>query len=85
MNYKSEKNDFEKALGISKDQEKRLKGAIEKAYNQNWHKYGANIDQINLFVAPYIKSQEEAYYVATIIITDVVGALNEAVIKQQFN
>lgn len=85
MKYKVETNDFEKALSITKSQETRLKNAISKAYDQEWHKSGPNIDQINAFVAPYIKSEEEAFYVATIIVTDVVGALNESVIKNNFN
>lgn len=77
MKYRVETNDFEKALGITKTQEKRLKDAISKAYDQEWHKSGPNIDQINAFVAPYIKSEEEAFYVATIIVGDVVGAINQ--------
>lgn len=81
MKYRSETNDFEKALYIDKQAEKRLKDAIKKAYSQNWHAEGANIDQINAFMAPYIRSQEEAFYVATIIVTDVVGAINESALK----
>jgi hypothetical protein len=75
MNYKKEVNDFEKALSIDNGQAKRLKGIIEQAYNQSWHVDGPNVDQINAFVAPHIQTQEEAFYVATIIISDVFGAL----------
>lgn len=75
MQYKKEVNDFEKALGLDKSQVVRLKNAITKAYDQNWHQDGPNIDQINAFIAPYIKSQEEAFYAAQVIVTDVFGAM----------
>lgn len=75
MNYKKELNDFEKALSLDKHQVKRLKNAIAKAYDQQWHSDGPNVDQINAFIAPYIKTQEEAFYAATIVISDVIGAL----------
>lgn len=75
MKYTSEINDFEKALHLDKSQVTRLKTAISKAYDQNWHKQGPNIDQINAFVAPYIKSQEEAFYCALTIMSDVLGAM----------
>jgi hypothetical protein len=54
MIYKTEVNDFEKALSLDKSQVTRLKNAIEKAYDQTWHKDGPNVDQINALVAPYI-------------------------------
>jgi len=69
--------DFTKALGLDKSQVKRLVDAIKKAYDQNWHKDGPNIDQINAFVAPYIKSQEEAFFVGVSIVSDVMGAMME--------
>lgn len=75
MNYKKEINDFEKALSLDKSQVSRLKNAISKAYDQNWHKDGPNVDQINAFVAPYIKSQEEAYYTAMVISYDIMSAI----------
>lgn len=75
MIYIKETYNFEKALKLDKDQEKRLKVAIKKAYDQEWHKDGPNIDQMNAIVAPYIRSQEEAFYVATIIVSDVLTAI----------
>lgn len=75
MIYKKEVNDFEKALGLDKSQIKRLHGAIEKSYNQHWHPDGPNTDQINAFVAPYIKTQEEAFYTAQVIMSDILGAI----------
>lgn len=81
MNYKKEVNDFEKALSLDKVQVKRLKGAIEKAYNQHWHKDGPNVDQINSFVAPYIHTQEEAFYTAQVILSDLFGAMEQARLK----
>lgn len=75
MEYRKELNDFEKALSLDKGQVTRLKSAIQKAYDQNWHPDGPNVDQINAFVAPYIESQEEAFYVATVILTDVFGSM----------
>lgn len=75
MNYKKEVNDFEKALSLDKGQALRLKSVISKAYDQAWHKDGPNVDQINAFVAPYIENQEEAFFVATVIMSDVLGAM----------
>lgn len=70
--------DFAKALYLEKSQVKRLHDAIKKAYDQAWDaRHGANIDNINAIVAPYIKSQEEAFYAAQVIITDVVGAMQK--------
>jgi hypothetical protein len=78
MKYTKELNDFEKALDLDKKQVKRLQDAISKAYGQEkWHPDGPNIDQINAMVAPYIKSQEEAFYAATVIISDVYNVLKE--------
>lgn len=74
MNYKKEVNDVEKAFSLDKSQIKRLHDAIKKAYDQNWHKDGPNIDQIIAFVAPYIKSQEEAFYCAITISSEVFNA-----------
>lgn len=74
MEYRKELNDFENALALDKSQVIRLKNAIKKAYDQNWHTAGPNVDQINAFVAPYIKTQEEAFYAATVILTDIFGS-----------
>lgn len=77
MKYTKEikSKDFAKALGLDKNQVVRLKDAIEKAYDQDWHKDGPNIDQVNAFVAPYIKTQEEAFFTAATILSDVFGAM----------
>lgn len=77
MKYTVEVNNFEKALGLDKAQETRLKNAIKKSYDQNWHELGPNVDQINFALAPYIKTPEEAFYVATIVVSDVMGAMME--------
>jgi hypothetical protein len=69
--------EVDRALGLEKHQVTRLKGAIEKAYDQEWHPEGPNIDQMYAVVAPYIKTQEEAFYVATVILTDVFGAITQ--------
>jgi len=74
MYYKKKVNDFPKALGLSKDQINRLDNAIAKAYEQDFHKNEANPDQVNAFVAPYIKSQEEAFYVATTLMMQIMQA-----------
>ena len=84
MKYRANIGDFERALGLSGDQVRRLKNAIGKAYNQEWNNEGANVDQINAIVAPYIKTPEEAFYVASVIFTDVFGAIQE-VQKQKWN
>jgi hypothetical protein len=77
MKYRKEiqSKDFARALDLDKSQVTRLKNAIQKAYDQEWHPEGPNIDQINFIVAPYIKTQEEAFYAATVIFSDVFGAL----------
>lgn len=77
MTYRKEVNDLERALALDKSQVTRLKSAIKKAYDQEWHPLGPNIDQINAVVAPYIKTQEEAFYVATVILTDVFGSMTK--------
>lgn len=77
MKYTVEAGEFEKALHLDKAQETRLKNAIKKSYDQNWHKDGPNIDQIYFAMAPYIKTPEEAFYVATVIVSDVMGTMME--------
>lgn len=77
MKYTVEANDFEKALGLDKAQETRLKNAIKKSYDQHWHAKGPNVDQIYFAVAPYIKTPEEGFYVATVIVSDVLGTMME--------
>jgi hypothetical protein len=74
MKYTSGINDFEKALSLDKKQETRLKNAIQKAYDQVWTD-SPNIDEINFIVAPYIKTPEEGFYVASVILSDVFGAM----------
>lgn len=75
MKYTKEhpSQEIEKALGLDASQLKRLQNAIKKSYDQEWHKEGPNVDQMYAVVAPYIKSQEEAFYVANVILTDVFG------------
>lgn len=70
-------NDFEKALSLTLDQAIKIRSAIEKAYAQEWHIEGPNIDQINAIVAPVLETPEEAFYAATVIISDVYGAIME--------
>ncbi len=77
MKYNVEVSNFEKALNIDKSQETRLKNAIKKSYDQHWHESGPNIDQIYFALAPYIKTSEEAFYVATIVVSDVIGTMME--------
>lgn len=68
---------IENALGLDNSQVKRLKNAIQKAYHSEWGDNGVNIDEINALVAPYIKTQEEAFYAASVILTDIWGAMEE--------
>jgi len=78
MIYQKELNDFVQALHLDKKQVKRLNDAIAKAYSRDdWHKDCPNIDQINAFVAPYIKTPEEGFYAASVIITDVYNAVKK--------
>lgn len=79
MKYKAEhpSRDLEKALDLDSAQVKRLIGAIQKAYRQEWNIEGPNIDQIYGKVAPYIKTQEEAFFVANTVLTDVFGAMEQ--------
>ncbi len=75
MKYTAQLNDFEKALSLSDKQVERLNGVIQKAYEQVWTD-SPNIDEINFMVAPYIKTPEEGYYVASVIMSDVIMSLN---------
>lgn len=75
MEYTKEVNNFEKALSLTDAQVNRLKRVIASAYDQNWHRDGPNIDQMNAAVAPHILTQEEAFYVATVMVSDVLGQL----------
>lgn len=68
---------LEDALVISEKRVEEIKQLIGSAYNQSWHKDGPNIDQINAFIAPAIRTPEEAFYAATVILTDVFGAYSE--------
>lgn len=79
------KKNFAKACYLSSDQEKRLKAALAKAYKECGGPMGINIDEINAFIAPYIKTPEEGFYVGQVIITDVWGAMDEGQIKNNFN
>ncbi len=74
MKYTKELNDFEKALSLNAEQSNRIRNVIQEAYHQEWHIAGPNIDQINNLVAPHLKTPEEAFYAATIIISDVIEA-----------
>lgn len=87
MKYKKDvpSQDIADALSLNKSQVKRLIDAIQKAYDQHWDNRGPNIDQIYAQVAPYIKSEEEAFYVANVVVTDVLGAINSHAIQQSFN
>lgn len=85
MKYRANQKgkDFAKALGLDKAQETRLKNAISKAYSSI--KPDTNnmfaIDEINAFVAPYIRTAEEGFYCGAIIIGDVMGAAMEMGVK----
>lgn len=76
MKYTKELNDFEKALSLNNDQVERIKSAIERAYNQEWHEAGPNVDQIYAMVAPVLETPEEAFYAASVILSDVFSAMN---------
>jgi hypothetical protein len=75
MKYTKEANDFSKALGLDSIQVEWIKKVIAQAYNQSWHKDGPNIDQINAFVAPHLKTPEEAFFAAQTIMSDVFGSM----------
>jgi hypothetical protein len=66
---------IEQALGLEKTQIERLKNAILKAYDNVPVSNGWNVDNINALVAPYIKTTEEAFYAASVILTDLMGVM----------
>lgn len=82
MKYKKDhpSKDIALALGLDKSQVKRIKEACAKAYHSVSIE-DFSIDAINSMVAPYIKSQEEAFYAASVIITDVLEANESAISK----
>ncbi len=77
MKYKKEvkTKEFGDALSLTSERINELKVIIGRAYDQNWHKDGPNVDQINAYVAPFLNTPEEAFYAAWVIISDVYGAL----------
>lgn len=79
MKYRKDlpSQDIEQALCLEKSQVARLKGAIAKAYNEVPTTHGFNVDNINAIVAPYIKTPEEAFYAASVILTDIFGAMEQ--------
>jgi hypothetical protein len=74
---------FEDALALSDERAKKIRDCIAASYHQSWHKDGPNTDQINAFVAPELRTPEEAFYAATIIASDVFGAMIEAKKKKK--
>lgn len=79
MYYKKnlKEQDFPRALGLEKSQVKRIDDAIAKAYKEVDTTHGWNVDNINAIVAPYIKSQEEAYYACTTILMQLFAVMME--------
>lgn len=79
MRYRKDvkSQEIEKALYLEDSQVVRLKGAIQKAYDLAKCSRDFSIDEINSLVAPYIKTPEETFYVATVIVTDVIGAATQ--------
>lgn len=68
MKYRKDEpsQDFAKALYLEKSQVSRIDNAIQKACD-SIRGSDFSMDELNAFVAPYIKTQEEAYYAATMI------------------
>jgi len=83
MKYIKELDNFEKALSLTGEQEVKIKNAIQEAYNQEWHKLGPNVDQIYSLVAPFIETPEEGFYAASIILSDIFGAMQEMNLKMK--
>lgn len=75
MIYDKEVNDFELALRLEASQTHKIKAAISKAYNQEWHTDGPNVDQIYASIAPILNTPEEAFYAASVILTDIFQAM----------
>lgn len=78
MNYIKELNSIEKALSIDESNSIRIKNMIRLSYDQSWHKDGPNVDQITAFIAPHLTTQEEAFYAATILLSDVFHAMQSS-------
>lgn len=72
--------DFEQALYLDKNQVTKIKKAIQKAYDSIPER-DFNIDEVNAFVAPYIKTPEEAFFAATTIMSDILGAAMKMGVK----
>jgi len=68
---------IEDALVLDEQRVVRIKEIIAKAYHQHWDKKGPSVDQIAAYVAPEIRTPEEAFYAATVILTDVFNAMKE--------
>lgn len=70
-------NDLAEALELSKEQRERIVVDITKAFNET---VPDNLDTISIddyvgFIAPYIQSQEEAFYAAVVLIGTVQNAV----------
>jgi hypothetical protein len=66
---------IEDALALNSDRADKIRLCIGLAYQSSWHKEGPNVDQINAFVAPELRTAEEAFYACSVIMTDVFGAM----------
>lgn len=68
---------IEDALVLNEDRADKIKQVIGRAYKQHWHKKGPNLDQINAFVAPELRTAEEAFFACSVIMTDLMGTIIE--------
>ncbi len=86
MKYRSnqKKDDFAKALYLSKETQKRLLNAIQKVFDtlhQDSRKKDVSVDEINELIAPYIKTPEEAFFCAQTIMISVFNAQNNILLN----
>lgn len=70
MIYIKNKPPFENALCLTAKKSEEIKEAIMKAYN-SLPEDDFSIDEINALVAPILRTPEEAFYAASIIMTEI--------------
>lgn len=80
MKWRARKGDHKKALDLSPQQVTRLDGAVIKAWNICPPAPDGTIsmDELMEIIAPYIQSQEEAFYIALEVSTRVMVAQSAA-------
>lgn len=73
---KEKSHQIDKALGLTEKEVERLRGVISDAYKSAGSQtQPLTVDELNAYCAPHINTPEEAYFVASVILSDVFGTM----------